>query len=230
MLPKNMICIICLTFFASTLYAQEAKLPLFKQIEHVTVSPNVFDVSHWNKPLVLKSHAQAKKYFSDENLEKLIKQVDFDRQLILVFAWNGSGQDRLQVTVLESSPQPLRFNYYPGKTRDLRPHTYIYAVRSDVRWEPSEPPAAKSEEFIKVTVHGKLKTGLVAIGGETTGTVIVADGITWELDFGTDKTLREQAQKLNGKQVVVKGRLHRKPGVEVRERWIVDVKSLDEAK
>jgi hypothetical protein len=106
-----------------------------------------------------------------------------------------------------------------------------------VKWEekkpssPSPSPKSKSKsgEFVKVSIKGKLKTGIFAIGGETTGSTITADAITWELDFGSNKTLLEQAQKWNGKQVHVKGRLHRKPGVEVRERWIVDVKSLVEA-
>lgn len=233
MLPNKILGLVCLTAFASQVNAQDDKLPPFKQIEEVTANSNVFEVSNQRKPLVLKSHAQAKKYFSAENLTKLLKEVDYDKQILLVFAWKGSGQDRLEVTVVESSPEQLVFVYKPGKTRDLRPHYYVYAVRSNVKWEekksPAPAPKAKSGEFVKVSVKGKLKTGIFAIGGETTGSTITADGITWELDFGTNKTLLEQAQNLNGKQVHVKGRLHRKPGVEVRERWIVDVKSLVEA-
>ncbi|HUG18632.1 MAG TPA: hypothetical protein VMM56_06610 [Planctomycetaceae bacterium] len=232
MLPNKLLSLVCLTVFTSQLTAQDDKLPPFKQIEDVTANPNVFEVSNQTKPLVLKSHAQAKKYFSAESLTKLLKEVDFDKQILLVFAWKGSGQDRLEVTVVESSPEQLVFVYKPGKTRDLRPHTYVYAVRSNVKWEEKQPPATatkKPGEFVKVSVNGKLKTGIFAIGGETTGSTITADGITWELDFGSNNTLLEQAQKWNGKQVLVKGRLHRKPGVEVRERWIVNVNSLVEA-
>ena len=43
-------------------------------------------------------------------------------------------------------------------------------------------PAA--EDSIRVTVVGTLRTGIIAIGGETTGTTITAKGITWELEFG----------------------------------------------
>jgi hypothetical protein len=85
-----------------------------------------------------------------------------------------------------------------------------------------QPP----QESITVTVVGTVRTGIVAIGGETTGTTITAKGIKWELDFGNNVELRTTAEKLNGKQVIVTGVLERRSGVEVRERWIVMVTSL----
>ena len=87
----------------------------------------------------------------------------------------------------------------------------------------------KAAESITVEIVGKLETGIFAIGGETTGTTITAKGITWELEFGKQAALRKLAEKLNGKQVVVKGSLERKKGVEIRERWIVTVTSLKAA-
>jgi hypothetical protein len=86
--------------------------------------------------------------------------------------------------------------------------------------------AASAEESITVTVVGTLRTGLVAIGGETTGTTVTAKGISWELDFGQHAELRAAAEKLNGKPVTVSGTLERRPGVEIKERWIVKVTSL----
>jgi len=83
-----------------------------------------------------------------------------------------------------------------------------------------------TEESIAVTVVGTLRTGVVAIGGETTGTTITAKGIKWELDLGKSPELPAAAEKLNGKQVTVAGTLERRSGVEVKERWIVTVTSL----
>ena len=88
-------------------------------------------------------------------------------------------------------------------------------------------PAA--EDSIAVTVLGTLRTGLVAIGGETTGTTITAKGITWELDFGKNKALRSAAQKLHASKVRVKGTRARRKGVEIKERWIVTVSHLQPA-
>ena len=83
-----------------------------------------------------------------------------------------------------------------------------------------------AEESITVTVVGTIRTGLVAIGGETTGTTITAKGIRWELDFGQNAELRAAADNLNGKPVTACGTLERRPGVEIKERWIVKVTSL----
>lgn len=89
---------------------------------------------------------------------------------------------------------------------------------------------AKDKEAKKVELTGTLSTGIVAIGGETTGTIIKTQEGTFELDIGKQKDLREKAEKLSGKTVTVVGTLAIRRGVEVKERRIVTVTSLDEAK
>lgn len=86
------------------------------------------------------------------------------------------------------------------------------------------------DDYIKVEVKGKLKTGIVAIGGETTGTTITANGATWELDFGKNEALAKEADLLSGKVVVVTGTLTVKQGVERGPRNIVIVATLRAAK
>ena len=88
--------------------------------------------------------------------------------------------------------------------------------------------SAPAQESITVTVVGTLRTGIVAIGGETMGTTIAAKGIKWELDFGKNVELRAAADKFDGKLVTVSGTLERRAGVEIKERWIVTVASLKE--
>lgn len=95
----------------------------------------------------------------------------------------------------------------------------LFMVQSDMAADPVD-------ESITVTVVGMLRTGIVAIGGETTGTTITAKGIKWELDFGKNAELRTAAENLDGKQVTVTGTLERRAGVERKERWIVTVTSL----
>ncbi len=66
----------------------------------------------------------------------------------------------------------------------------------------------KQKNFVKVTVRGDLTTGVIAIGrGKTTGILISANGITYELDFGTNITLKNQVNKLDGKKVLMNGTL-----------------------
>lgn len=90
--------------------------------------------------------------------------------------------------------------------------------------------AEPEEAYIDVVVKGKLETGIVAIGGETTGTIIKVDKVVWELDLGGDKELLALAEKLNKQPVIVTGRYQQKPGVEVPVRHIVTVKTLKGAK
>ncbi len=85
------------------------------------------------------------------------------------------------------------------------------------------------DESIDVVVRGTLRTGIMAIGGESTGTTISARGATWELDLRQDKALLAKADALAGRRVVVRGSLEVKPGVERRQRWIVTVQSLEAA-
>lgn len=87
-----------------------------------------------NKPIVIRSEKEAAKYFSGKALADLQKEVSFEKQIVLVFAWRGSGQDRLSYAVAESFPEQITFTLTPGRTKDLRPHVHVYALRSNVKW------------------------------------------------------------------------------------------------
>jgi hypothetical protein len=85
------------------------------------------------------------------------------------------------------------------------------------------------DDSIDVVVRGTLRTGIMAIGGESTGTTIAARGATWELDLRGQPELRTRAESLDGRRVVVTGSLEVRPGVERRQRWILTVKTLEAA-
>ena len=86
------------------------------------------------------------------------------------------------------------------------------------------------DEPKKVEVKGTLKTGVVAIGGETTGVVVTTEKEgSYELDLGKNKDPQDKADKLNGKAVVVAGELTVRKGGEVKERRIIAVSSLKAA-
>ncbi len=111
-----------------------------------------------------------------------------------------------------------------GETVSL-PKTRVVA-KVDPKIYDEKPTA---EDSISVTVVGTLRTGIVAIGGETTGTTITAKEITWELEFGKNAELRKGTGKFDGKKVIVRGSLERRAGIEVKERCIVTVTGLEEA-
>lgn len=212
--------------------APNPKVPPIKVIAKATPGRGIFNIATRNKPLVIRSEKEAAKHFEGDELARLTKQVDFEQQIVLVFAWRGSGQDKLTYSVLESYPEQVVFHYKPGRTKDLRPHIHVYALRSNVKWRTGagggSTPGPKVKDYVRVEVGGTLNSEVVAIGGETTGYTITANGITWELNFKTRYEMR-MAQQLHGKRVVVSGELTRKKGVEIKERWIVDVTSLKAA-
>lgn len=89
--------------------------------------------------------------------------------------------------------------------------------------------AADKEEKAQ-TYKGTLTTGVMAIGGETTGTTLkTKEGASYELDFGKNAELTKLAESLSGKEVEVTGVMHVKAGVETGERHIIEVSALKEA-
>jgi hypothetical protein len=87
----------------------------------------------------------------------------------------------------------------------------------------------KDETFIKVEARGKLQTGIMAPGGETTGVILQTETMTVELDFAKNKELRMAADKLNNQVVLVHGTLTMRKGVAVKQRLIVHVTELKAA-
>jgi membrane-associated protease RseP (regulator of RpoE activity) len=72
-----------------------------------------------------------------------------------------------------------------------------------------------------ITVTGRLKVGVMAIGAETTGVTLTApDGRTYELDFGR---ARPPEPDSDGRNAIVTGVLATRPGPERRDRRIIRV-------
>lgn len=85
----------------------------------------------------------------------------------------------------------------------------------------------KREKAVDLT--GILRTGIAAVGGETTGIVIETKDARYELAFGKDQELRRKAEQFNGQAVTVTGTLEIRSGVEVKQRKIVTVSRLEAA-
>ena len=111
-----------------------APAPVGPAITKVDIRPSKIEFSRWNTPVELTSLEDAKKHFEGDALDQLKVKVDFGNQIVLVFAWRGSGQDKLDYVVMESFPEQIAFSYRPGRTRDLRPHVHVFALRSNVKW------------------------------------------------------------------------------------------------
>jgi hypothetical protein len=81
----------------------------------------------------------------------------------------------------------------------------------------------KNDPAIHLEIKGKVMTGVLAIGGETTGAVIsTKQGFGCELAGLKD-------EKLNKKTAIVSGTFQIKPGVEIRQRSILTIEKAAEA-
>jgi hypothetical protein len=78
---------------------------------------------------------------------------------------------------------------------------------------------------VSAECRGRLRHGVVAIGGETTGTTITFNRMVWELQLHDD-VAREFAKEHHKEPVVVTGTLRKTGGTEFKVRWIIDVKKL----
>jgi hypothetical protein len=121
---------------------------------------------------------------------------------------------------------------YASKPKPPKPEAPDEFIRVKVGGKYTDaklPIAALSKgQKVEVQVKGKMVGGIMAIGGETTGTVIGARKVIWELDI-SGPGLKDKAILLNGKIVVVTGVVQQKPGVEIAKRTILKVKTMEQA-
>lgn len=89
------------------------------------------------------------------------------------------------------------------------------------------PDKTEAEHSVTVRCHGKLRTGIASIGGETTGTTITFHKRTWELNL-LDEEAVGFAENHNKEPVTAIGTLRKVQGTEMKSRWIIDVKTLEE--
>jgi len=134
----KMITLLTLMFATSVSYAEtsttaEEMLPPIQDITDIKPNEQIWKVAKRGVPLTLRSKSEADRYFAQPQLKLLLKKVDFQKQTLLVFAWRGSGQDKMTYTIAESFPEQIIFKILPGRTRDLRPHLNIYAIRKNVK-------------------------------------------------------------------------------------------------
>ena len=66
---------------------------------------------------------------------EIAKQIDFEKQSLLVFAWAGSGQDKITASIGADSDKKsiVYVEYIRGKTFDLREHVRLFVVPKDLK-------------------------------------------------------------------------------------------------
>lgn len=81
-------------------------------------------------PTIVTSSEELEKAIVDEASRKEVaKLVDFKKEKLAIFAWAGSGQDKITFDTKEG--KKVAFTYAPGRTRDLRQHVAIFVYPAD---------------------------------------------------------------------------------------------------
>lgn len=124
--------------------------------------------------------------------------------------------DRLTATGLGDTKPVADNATEPGRAQNRR----VELVKLGAKYPA--PQGAASSEWT-----GTITSGLMAIGGETTGIVIVTAQDQLELQ-PADQAMRQRLQQLNGKTATIRGILETRPGVEVKTRRIIKVSEIVE--
>ena len=190
---------------------------------------------------IVKTDAHWRKLWGAWRPNEALKKIDFSTQFVLVETASGPNNVFSNRIILDDKGA---LSYETASTLAdgpgfgylilVLPKAGIVTVNGKPVHKPQPVPAVESEadpnsvgdESVTVEIVGRVRTGVVSIGGETTGTLIAANGIVWELDLQGNKQMRESVRGMGNKPVRVKGSLKKRSGVEIRERWIVTVDSL----
>jgi hypothetical protein len=106
-----------------------------REVKGVVAKKNVFDaVKGPDAPLALRSAKEAAAHFEAGELAKLVKRVDFEREIVLVFAWQGLPADRVTFEVGESAPPRVDFTVHRGNVKDSAPRVAIFAIPREAKW------------------------------------------------------------------------------------------------
>lgn len=191
---------------------------------------------------VIQDTASWKKLWSNWQPEKEVPQVDFASSIIVVATVRGFNEVRvhrlnlaaggnLQFALKQSRTSKPGFGYMmielPASDINQVNGRAIKKVRPFPAIEPATKPDLQrpiedqSKDSIQVEVVGVMKSGVVAVGGESTGFTITANGMTFEVNL-----MRFRIADPNGKRARISGRLDVKPGVEGKQRRIIDVANI----
>lgn len=85
------------------------------------------------RPRVIVTVAELNTAFPDATVAgRLAKELDFDREQLLLFTWSGSGQDKLtpeyKMLCIKSKESEVVFRYTSGDATDRKAHAHLFVV------------------------------------------------------------------------------------------------------
>ena len=142
----------CSLFVSGPLLAEE-KNPAFQELKGLGIPAVKPGFSKVEKPLEILKRKDLKAILGKgKAMMELRKRVDFEKQKVLLFRWNGSGKDTLTARTVAQPGVPAKiiFNYTPGLTRDIRFHAKVFALDTKIGWEVTRKGQAVVKAAFKV--------------------------------------------------------------------------------
>jgi hypothetical protein len=118
--------------FAAFAAAADEKKELAREVVLKDVRLALKDVKPGLPVSILSKEDLAKVVEDKDTQGALAKEIDFDKEFALIFAWSGSGGDRL---VANLEKETVVFSIVRGRTKDLRGHARVYALAKGTKWE-----------------------------------------------------------------------------------------------
>ena len=104
-----------------------------KEIPIKGMNVNVMGTANVFKPNEIKTLEELEKIFQTKaDAEAIGKEIDFAKQKLVLFAWSGSGGDKLSYT---ADKDEVAFALKRGLTRDLRQHRLLFAMPKDAKFK-----------------------------------------------------------------------------------------------
>ena len=126
-------CAILAVLFVGSLAVAADEKPAIKEIATKDLFLPVPKNGKATEPMTVTSAEDlAKNDVLRDMADAIKKKVDFTKEKLVVFAWRGSGQDKITPELKTADKKTTAvFSYTAGLTRDLRLHTHLYVVPKD---------------------------------------------------------------------------------------------------
>jgi hypothetical protein len=115
--------------------AKDKKAPAVKELTAAGVDAALYRGSVKRPTFIDKDKSLSSAFDTEAAREAVKKQVNFKEQYLLLFAWSGSGQDKLEFDVNDTE---VIFAFTPGRTRDLRRHAHLFVLPKGATWKVIE--------------------------------------------------------------------------------------------
>jgi hypothetical protein len=114
----------------------EPKDPKAPKAREITVAGKLPQVRGlFDKPTQITTEKELEKSIPDKDTRAaILKKVDLKKEHLVLFAWGGSGGDRLGFTVSKDG-KTVTFTRTQGLTDDLRYHVKLFAIPKGAKYK-----------------------------------------------------------------------------------------------